>query len=293
MNGTKRTSGLAAIIVLTANVVCGALQPKQLECEYRANPLGIDTRTPRFSWILQSDRNSERGQGQTAYHLLVASSERLLKPGKADLWDSGRVESDQSILIPYAGKPLVARQRCFWKVRVWDVNGRGSAWSATATWTMGLLSPEDWLPAQWIGGASDSQSGLSDCVWVWACEPDANGKFPPGRRYFRRRFSVPSGVNVAKARVVMTADNSFTLFINGTTAVTGDRWETAFEGEVTALLVAGENVLAVEAGNAGSTPNEAGLIGKLEIQLTDGRTLVVPVDGSWKASDREIGRAHV
>lgn len=292
MNGMNRVSGWVAIITLTTCAAWGALQPRQLECEYQANPLGIDTQTPRLSWVLQSDRKAERGQRQTAYHILVASSDRLLKPGKADLWDSGRVESDQSILVPYAGKPLAGRHRCFWKVRVWDVNGRASAWSAAATWTMGLLTPEDWLPAHWIGGASEAQSGLGDCVWVWTSEPDTNGKFPPGRRYFRRRFSVPSDAKVAQARVVMTADNSFTLFINGKAALTGDRWETAFEGEVTALLLAGENVLAVEAGNAGSTPNEAGLIGKLEILLADGRTLVVPVDGSWKASDQATGGWH-
>lgn len=285
MNGMNRVSGLVVIIALTTCAAGGALQPKQLECEYRASPLGIDTLTPRLSWMLQTDRKTERGQRQTAYHILVASSEQLLRPGEADLWDSGRSASDQSRLIPYAGKPLVARQRCYWKVRVWDVNGKASAWSSPASWTMGLLHLEDWKPAQWIGEVREVQSGLSNCVWVWTSESSANGKFPAGQRYFRKRFSIPGDTKVARARAVMTADNSFTLFINGKAALTGDKWESAFEGEVQSLLLVGENALAVEVSNAGSTPSEAGLIGKLEIQLADGHKLAVPVDDSWKAND--------
>jgi len=117
-----------------------------LKCEYRINPLGIDVFPPRLSWQLSSEL---RGQKQTAYQVLVASSPDQLEEGKADLWDSGRVKSDQSIHVAYAGEPMKSRLRCYWKARVWDRDGIASDWSEPAEWAMGLLQPEDWK-AKWI-----------------------------------------------------------------------------------------------------------------------------------------------
>ena len=93
--------------------------------------MGIDTAKPRLSWVLNSGL-------QTAYQIVVDG-----------LWDSGKVMSDQSVNVEYAGKPLESRMRCEWKVRVWDADQKESAWSAPATWTMGILHPEDWT-AHWI-----------------------------------------------------------------------------------------------------------------------------------------------
>ena len=118
-------------------------------CEYLEDPLGIDVTRPRLSWRLES---GQRGQRQTAYHLLVASSPEKLAQNTGDLWDSGKVRSDQSIHVAYDGKALVSRVQCFWKVMVWDKDGMASEWSDTARWSMGLLHPEDWK-AQWIGVA--------------------------------------------------------------------------------------------------------------------------------------------
>ena len=118
-----------------------------LRCEYLKHPLGIDVPKPRLRWALQSD---ERGQKQTAYRVLVASTPEILAKGQGDLWDSGRVESDQTIHVEYAGKPLASRTRCHWKVRVWDKDGQPLPWSQPTLWTMGLLEAEDWR-AQWIG----------------------------------------------------------------------------------------------------------------------------------------------
>lgn len=117
-----------------------------LRCEYLTNPHGIDTTHPRLSWVVSS---TQRGERQTAYQILVASSTSLLTEGKADLWDSGKVTGDATSQIPYAGKPLDSRVRCFWKVRAWDRNGQSSEWSKPAEWTVGLLKPEDWS-AKWI-----------------------------------------------------------------------------------------------------------------------------------------------
>ncbi|HCO96588.1 MAG TPA: hypothetical protein DIU00_22055 [Phycisphaerales bacterium] len=117
------------------------MKVSQLRCEYLDNPLGIDEREPRLSWIVTSEA---RGQRQTAYQIRVASDIDKLLSGKADLWDSGKVASDETVNVVYQGKPLVSRQRCFWQVRVWDKNSNVSKWSSSARWSMGLLNKEDW-----------------------------------------------------------------------------------------------------------------------------------------------------
>jgi alpha-L-rhamnosidase len=143
-----------------------ALMPTDLRCEYLVNPLGVDTRVPRLSWRSEvRDQKAEiRGLKQTAYQILVASSEELLKQDKGDLWDSGKVASDQSVNVEYAGKPLTSNQRCFWKLRIWtsqlatNSSGSGvlspeskntSSWSNVALFSMGLLDPSDWQ-GSWI-----------------------------------------------------------------------------------------------------------------------------------------------
>ncbi len=118
----------------------------QLRCEYLSNPQGIDVIQPRLSWVLSS---KERGQKQTAYRVLVAGSPTGLASGKADLWDSGKIASDQTIHVVYKGKPLRTRMQCFWKVQVWDANGKMSQSKEPAFWSMGLLKPTDWR-AEWI-----------------------------------------------------------------------------------------------------------------------------------------------
>ena len=126
---------------------CSAsLSIDKLRCEYLVDPLGIDAAHPRLSWVLDS---SGRDEKQTAYHILVASSPRLLDKGQGDLWDSGKVLSDETAQIACQGSPLSSRERCFWKVRVWDAKDHPSSWSAVGHWEMGLLQPKDWS-AQWI-----------------------------------------------------------------------------------------------------------------------------------------------
>ena len=93
----------------------GTLEAGYLRCEYRVDPVGVDVKRPRLSWIVQSDR---RGDRQAAYQVLVASMPELLAKDKGDLWDSAKVDSDRTIHLVYDGKPLESRQRCYWKVRV-------------------------------------------------------------------------------------------------------------------------------------------------------------------------------
>ncbi|HTZ20461.1 MAG TPA: family 78 glycoside hydrolase catalytic domain, partial [Opitutaceae bacterium] len=134
----------------------GALVPSQLRCEYAVDPLGVDVAQPRLSWRVQS---SERGQRQTAWQVLVASSAELLAADHGDLWDSGRVETDATTHLRYAGAALTSSQQVFWKVRVWDRGGKASPWSTPATWTMGLLAPTDWKGA-WITSSAGAETLL-------------------------------------------------------------------------------------------------------------------------------------
>ncbi len=136
-------------VILALAIISGsalAAQVGSLQCDYAQNPVGIDDVRPGLSWIVTS---SERGDRQTAYQVLVSSSPEMLAANQGDLWDSGKVMSGQSIYIPYAGKSLPSRTRCFWKVLVWDKKGVPSTWSEPGSWTMGLLKPEDWR-GRWI-----------------------------------------------------------------------------------------------------------------------------------------------
>jgi len=130
-----------------------AADTQGLRCEYLNNPVGIDAGSPRLSWIIDS---SQRGERQTAYQILVASSPIILAEDKGDLWNSGKVVSDENSQIGYAGTPLISREACFWKVRTWDGKGRAGNWSQVAQWSMGLLQPSDWS-ARWIAPQPDGE----------------------------------------------------------------------------------------------------------------------------------------
>jgi alpha-L-rhamnosidase len=138
------------------NVSGGKITPADLRCEWTQNPLGVDIAQPRLSWSIQS---GTRGQFQTAFQILAASSARLLAGGTGDLWDSGVLTGDETIQILYNGEPLKSSQQVFWKVRVWDKDSKPSAWSRPASWTMGLLNEDDWH-ARWIGDDTNSQTLL-------------------------------------------------------------------------------------------------------------------------------------
>lgn len=138
------TLKLLWVFVSLLAVSCGSrssLDITGLQCEKLNNPLGIDNTSPHFSWILHSE---DLGAEQTAYQILVASEEKLLSEGKADLWNSGKIESEQSNWVTYKGDALKSGSFSYWKVRVWDEKGKASAWSEPACFGVGLLNPEDW-----------------------------------------------------------------------------------------------------------------------------------------------------
>ena len=260
------------------------LIPTDLRSEYLRNPLGLDVMRPRLSWVLTQADAKDRGQRQTAYQVLVASGRKKLVPGKADLWDSGKVESDQSVHVVYAGKPLRSRMACYWKVRVWDKDGRPSAWSKPAMWTMGLLGPEDWR-AKWIAyeaNLAGQGTAVTGADWIWFPEGDPKKEAPPGTRYFRKLIRLGSAPKIRSAKLVVTADNSCIVFINGQEAAKTSDWRAIGEFDVTKLLGSGENVIAIAAANE---EGAAGLVGKLTVEFGSGQPLVAATDRSWKASN--------
>ena len=151
-NAFSALARLAGILLIICGAVMSfALSPVRLQCEYQTAPLGIDSPHPRLGWWFESSR---RGEIQTGYQVVVASSAASLKAGKFDLWDSGKVVSDESVHVEYVGKPLSSNVSCFWKVRLWDRNLKASEWSPTSTWTMGLLNEADW-GGKWIAATAE------------------------------------------------------------------------------------------------------------------------------------------
>jgi hypothetical protein len=159
-NGVLFGRILSCLLFWVVSIVASdaGLQVSDLRCEYRTNPLGVHKTEPRLSWEVSS---LERGQSQTAWRILVASTPEKLAADDGDLWDSGQVDSDETAQVSYAGSVLESRSRCHWKVKVWDQDGEDSEWSVASMWTVGLLDPQDWT-AEWIDGqrlpAEDSVS---------------------------------------------------------------------------------------------------------------------------------------
>ncbi len=269
-----------------------------LRCEYQTEPLGIDVSKPRLSWWLNS---SERGAEQSAFQIMVASSEPKLRADKGDLWDSGKVESQRSIQISYGGKTLASQQKCFWKVRVWDEKGNLSNWSSTSSWMMGLLSPNDWK-GKWIQRVVKQT--------LVAIDPFNDSPAP----LFRKSFNVEK--SVGSAVLSISGLGYFEPRLNG--AKVGDHqldpgWtdfakRVSYQTfDVTKQMKAGENALGVMLGNGFFNPlpikmwghinlrehlaiGEPRLIAQLEIKFKDGTSQTVASDESWRVGDGPVIR---
>ncbi|MEU0333879.1 family 78 glycoside hydrolase catalytic domain [Streptomyces sp. NPDC006193] len=238
--------------------------------EHRAVPLGVDAARPRFGWKLGS---AAPGQRQAGYRIRVSST----ADGAGDLWDSGRVPSDRQTGIPYAGKQLTSLTRCFWRVRVWDAQGRASAWSAPQWFETGLLSPAEEWRAAFIGRPPGPD--LSDAAWIWYPEGDPGAGRPVETRCFRRTFALTGAP--AAATLVVTGDDTADVWVNGTLVSASprvtDAWRSAALVDVTAHLTGGRNTVAIACRNTSESP--AGLIAKLTV--AGGPTVVT--DAAWKA----------
>ncbi len=278
------------VVVVTtwlSQAVWANVQVDTLRCEYLVNPLGIDAMAPRLSWIIESDR---RGEVQKTYQVLVASTPELLQADKGDLWDSGKIKSDQSIQIEYRGKPLTSQMRCHWKVRIWDRDGTPSAWSEMAFWSMGLLKPENWQ-AHWIGHDAAykvrADAARDDELFTtrglkWVRFSAANARTNVHTIRLRKSFNLPADRKIRRAVFVLYADNMCDASVNGFALGQAVRWDRAARLDATSALDQGANVAALVVQQSDYLP--PAVVGKLVVQFVSGEDVVVPVDQSWKVS---------
>jgi alpha-L-rhamnosidase len=205
---------------LVLQACTGGMSPERLTCENLKDPAVIDIPAPRLSWI-NTDRAHTRGQKQTAWEIMVSSTREGLQRSQADLWSSGMVNSSQSFNIPYRGKKLRSRQDCWWKVRVWDMNGKVSGWSEPAYWSMGLMDEDEWK-AQWIGAPWQGEEPIPDSERPLTASRARQGqtpsdisslKAPPPAPMLRKTFNVSKKIESARAYV--TGLGYFEFYVNG------------------------------------------------------------------------------
>src|SRR5262245_23208959 len=291
----KKSFALLFIVSLTLDALFAApaaayqetpLKLTALRTEYKENPIGIDARKPRLSWQLQS---IARGVAQSAYQIRAARNEGDLRAGTRLVWDSGKVDSNESIHRVYEGSPVQSGQRYYWHVRVWDATGKASNWSETAYFETGLLDAADWK-ADWI-------------------EPDLAEDLKKGNPapMLRRGFKVSAAIE--RARLYVTSHGLYEVRLNGQRV--GDQlftpgWTSYNKRlqyqtyDVTGMLREGDNAVGAipgdgwYRGNLGWTEGrnlygeKLAILAQLRITYKGGREEIIVSDGSWKASTGPI-----
>jgi hypothetical protein len=276
---------LALLTPIVAGVVSGqtAYSVEGLRCEYLSNPLGIDVEKPRLSWMLTP---GPRGRQQNAYQVLAASSQANLQQNKGDLWDSGKTTSGQTTFVTYAGHPLTTGMRVWWKVRAWDNEGRVTAWSQPAQWSMGLLQDSDWA-GRWIGLARPA--GVKEGV-------------PLPSPWLRKTFTLEQ--KPARGTAYVNTLGYYELYVNGkkvddwvlTPAVVDySRRNWYLTHDISDYLVQGQNSVALWLGRGWYVRGHPGVIydgpmarAQFEIALPAGKTVKVLTDATWKAKASPI-----
>jgi len=258
------------------------MMPENLRCESLVSPVGLDVHHPRLSWMLPT--LTRRGVRQSAWRVLAASSLKRLAANEADLWDSGRVEGADSILIPYSGAPLSSRATVYWKVQVWDDSEMTSDWSDPAYWEMGLLSDSDWN-ANWI--ASPLAGGARSTIPA---------------PYLRKEFTLEG--KVSSARLYVTARGLYEFSLNGqrvgndifTPGNTDYAKRIQYQVyDVSNLLQPGVNAAGAILGDGWYCGyiawrdrqyygNQPSILAQLEVTFEDGHKLTLSTDTSWKTS---------
>jgi len=244
-----------------------------LLCEYALNPLGIDVTSPRFSWQLI---HWQRGQIQSAYQVLVAISLSELDRNRGNMWDSGKVATDQSVNVVYRGDPLQSSRTYYWKVRTWDKNGQVSPYSEVATFEMGLLGKDGWQD-EWIG-------------WTAGKAGEA--------LLFRKEFTLDK--SISRARAYVSGLGYYELQVNGKKVgdhVLDPGWTEYTKTvlyvayDVTEYLREGENVVGVMAGDGWyGSPR---MIFQMNMDFVDGTTRSIASDPTWKVASGPITKDSI
>lgn len=279
-------------------------KPENLTCEYLSNPIGIDIILPRLSWQLKSQLKNQR---QSAYQILVATSKEKLSEDHANVWNTGKVLSEESIHIVFKGKPLKSKEKYYWKVCVWDNQGQQSGYSEAASWEMGLLKKTDWL-GKWISAPA---------VYNWpqfikqrrAAMEDSDNEAPMPAPQFRKSFTLTR--KPVSARLYISGVGYNVPHLNGR-KVDDHVLDPAFTRydktvlytthDVSGMMKIGENALGVVLGNGwynmvsrGSHgfdkapwKDEPTFISQLELTYDDGSTQVILSDETWKVAPGPI-----
>lgn len=270
---------LLILLCLSGSIYAQDLSVKDLTLEHKKDPVGIDVTQPRFSWKIVGSGNSIM---QSAYSIRVATD-----PGfssRSMVWQSGKIESDESVLLAYKGTTLKSGQRYFWQVTIWDNKGKKSKWSETAFWEMGLLAQSDWK-AKWIEMDGDTL------------------RYAPSP-HFRKEFI--SDKKIASARIYVTSHGIYELYLNGKKVgdqvltpgwtVYGKRLQYQVY-DVTGMLLKGNNAVGAVLGdgwyrgtlawgnNWAIYGKRLGLLMQLKIIYSDGTESLIVSDDSWKSNN--------
>jgi alpha-L-rhamnosidase len=269
----------------------GAGRPDGLRTDALVEPLGIDTARPMLSWKLV---DGSAGARQTAYEIFVSSA-----PGKADVWDSGRVESGQSLGVAYGGPALVASHRYFWRVEVWDKDGRAYPVSDSSWFETGLMEASNWQ-AKWIGYEPEELHRIRESGAAWITNAKVEGYAANGDTRHAFRLVFPAAKEVARADLYETGEDTASAWVNGKqvrTAAPLPKWKqmpwgTYEQQDVSADLQAGKNVIAIEVthyntsgGQMGAADTQTPMSMCLYVVYKDGSTeLVSSASDGWKAA---------
>ncbi|WP_316807875.1 alpha-L-rhamnosidase [Pedobacter agri] len=291
------------LFLLSIPLFAQDIKVAHLSCGYRNNPVGIDFVSPSLSWKLES---SKYNVTQTAYQILVSSSAENLNKNIGDVWDTKKVNSSQSIQVPFKGAKLLSTKTYFWKVRVWDNYKNESAWSKDAFWQMGLLAQEDWKGAKWIAYEKLADSNVNVLPVDGKKDKYTGSNVLP---MFRKNFAVAKSVK--KATAFISGLGHFEMSLNG--AKVGDDflapgW-TKYDQEalfvtydVTKQINKGVNTIGVMLGNgfyyvppvkdryrklkvAYGYPK---MICRVLVEYSDGSTANIISDQSWKTAPSPV-----
>jgi alpha-L-rhamnosidase len=296
----KRAKLLSVVIAIVMLASFASAAPVHLRCEYLENPLGIDAVVPHLSW--QSD-STERNWRQAAYEVLVASNDESLRAGKADIWDSGKVDSAESVGIVYHGPALESRKRYYWKVRVWDAAGLVSQSAEGAWWEMGLLHAPDWK-AKWIRWKNpEDDADRKGIRWIWVSGQDALAVVPNTAVTFR--VTVNLSEKAKEAVLLLATRGNFVAKVNGHEVDVKSRWSTFDRRDISGQLVVGKNQIEVTVTapespgfgpNAGAKTTTAALAALVKITRANGTMMRFPTNERWEANLEKTSRwqsAHV
>ncbi len=247
--------------------------------------------TPRFSWRLES---SEKAVSQSAYQIVVSSTIQNLNNNNYDIWNSGKVNSDQSILIDYKGTELKPVSRYYWKVRVWDNEGNVTPFSAAAWWEMGLMNQSNWGGAKFISAPESylhtvSESGFPASEvpvgeWLYLGKPKTRG-------YLRRDITIDDVEKIKSCLIKLQSDFQFELYVNGGRIEidSSQGWGNVPAVDIKSKLLNGLNKIGVEVFNSSSIETamkvELSIRGGIQISYADG-TPTRNILSGWSDSNK-------